>query len=112
MDIHDIERIAAYNCDMPKDLLDIEKCLFRFLRCLYREYDAGTLSHYYGNIEKEDFLKYYNKAKELRKMYLKYIGRWNKCEMMLSEVEKSTCNQCQTCETCRKIARIWDGRER
>jgi hypothetical protein len=111
MNFNEIERFAASNCDMPENLIDTEKCLFLYLKCLYREYDTGILSSYYGNLEKKSFLQCYNNVVELRNMYLEYMSRWQKCEMLFAKIEKSNCAKCDMCEICKKAIHILDGRE-
>jgi hypothetical protein len=108
----DLERIAARDDNMPKNLFENEKCLFLFLRCLNREYSTGILPAREAQREKQSFLQHYNNTNELREIYFSYIKTWTNCEHLFTEVEKSTCDKCETCETCRRIARIIDGRER
>ena len=112
MTVKDIDKIAARDDNMPKNLCENEKCLFLFLRCLHREYNAGILPIEEAKREKQSFIKHFNNTNEMRGIYFSYIKTWEKCEMLFAEVEKSTCNKCETCGTCRRIARILDGRDK
>lgn len=111
MEQKDIE-LAAYSQEsMPKNLLDSEKCMYLFLRCLYRDYKDNNITLINAEKEKNEFTFVLNRVLDSKKMFIDCIKRWNKCEYLLSEIEKSTCNICNTCELCRKVARIIDGRE-
>jgi hypothetical protein len=110
MDLKEIE-YAAYNQQkMPQNLTDMDKCLFIFLKCLYHDYKANGISQINAENTKQEYMNVYTIIRESQKINLEYINRWNRCEILLPEIEKSKCSDCQLCDKCKKIARILDGR--
>lgn len=106
-----IERLAFKGNDIPKNITDDERCLFLFLRCLYRDYKDQNITLINAEKEKAQFTDALNRIMNSKKLSIEYIRRWNRCEYLLADIEKSKCTDCSLCDQCRKIARMLDGRE-